>query len=730
MEHEPRPLYILPATFVPDKDVIRFRRLDGNFLDSHKHHELTWKILELAKGRLTTSELAERLADAFPELDQNVITAAIKQLTAAGILVDSIDVFSTFHRYTNNPALFAGRLTPEQAVRHLNSPRLAVQKGPAKKVRPLKESALATLLENRRTTRSFRNTPITLKEIGHILTAGYSIPLRSTPSAGALYPLKIFVIVPRSSKTVKAGYYEYNPETHELVLFHDSIEANHVMYSLNDEPLLGNASAIIIIAGDSKRNQLKYSGRGYRLLLLEAGQAIQNMQLAATEQQLGCLEYGGFHDEGMSRLLSLNQSDDQRVLPLIALGIGKPAAPHKTQHTTTALIQELKHELLGEENAFETMGTTDLKDFWMRYTFIRAGQSDGDHVYIAGGTAPSTDGATLKALAEAYERHVSGAVRIDLEATPDSLTANKKRWLDPRVVAPLTKDHFGKKGPMQAFTNTSVVQWTKGTALRDTSPVWVPIDLVYYPLHAHTWGRKAFAWSSSSGVAAYTDKKTATRKALLELLERHCLMTLWHSQKRPKVIPTHLLPTYWKEQVGLLKKQKRNVHVLDISSGYGEVTVKVVIESDAVYPHYTNGAASSLISFEDALDKAFQEARLTTETVLHSQPEVALTPEDVKTVAGHGEFYAHADHKSKMTWVWQGERVTRPPKPTVTIEELINLLDPVAIELSPPKAPLYVVRVICETLMPIGFGFGNTHHLHASQTSVHPDSLSLPHDFA
>lgn len=731
MASEIYPLYILPATHSTTQDAIRFRQLDGSFLDSKKHQPLVWRILETATGRLTQRELAQKLVNDFPDINNNIIEASIEQLLAAGVLVDSIAVSDILHEYTNNPTRFSRHLSAKMVVSHAKSPRLPVKKGNSVKIKPLETSSLAKLQAKRRTVRTFKEDPLDLEELGHILTATYSLPLHSTPSAGALYPLKIYVIVLQGSKNLVPGYYEYDPETHTLVLFDAILDVHRVMYSLNDEELLGSAPVIITIAADMKRNQFKYGNRGYRLLLLEAGHAAQNLQLAATEQQLGCLEYGGFQDQSLRQLFKLTEQGEQHIAPLITLAVGKVASRPLTKPDRTTLIERLREELIGEGKPFDTIGLADFKTIWLRHVFIRALKEDGSYLYGAGGTSESSQTATLKALAEAYERHTSSQVRVDREATAADLIKEDLDWLDPRAIVPLTDDHFGSNGPMEKFSDTLPLQWVKGKYMEDGGAVWAPIDMVYYPLHAERWKRKALCWSSSSGVAAFSDTDTASLKALLELLERHCLMSLWHTRKKPTVIPTRLLPIAWRERVKYWSEEGKNVHVLDISSGYGEVTLKVIIESTSTYPHYINGAASSLVSFEDALAKAFQEVQIAAETIVKTGNTKQLLPKDVKTVTNHGEYYAQASGRDQISWIWQGTKARKLPQPTTTKSQLIHTLNPAVFTLSTQDAPLVVVRVICEKLLPIGFGFGNTHHLHATvKDSTHPDSLNLPHDFA
>lgn len=75
--------------------------------------------------------------------------------------------------------------------------------------------SLEETLVLRRSVREFKTTPLTKAEIGQLLWAAQGIThergYRSAPSAGALYPLEVYVATPN-------GVFHYKPEGHDLAV--------------------------------------------------------------------------------------------------------------------------------------------------------------------------------------------------------------------------------------------------------------------------------------------------------------------------------------------------------------------------------------------------------------------------------------------------------------------------------------------------------------------------------
>jgi thiazole/oxazole-forming peptide maturase SagD family component len=344
------------------------------------------------------------------------------------------------------------------------------------------------------------------------------------------------------------------------------------------------------------------------------------------------------------------------------------------------------------------------------------------------GTATSAALAQVKALAEAYERYASGLVRVDRVSKAIDLD---EPWLDPRQIVPLTDEQFREMPFLQPFNPDLTWEWVKGQWAVGGQTVWAPVDLVFYPLNNSTFGRKLTHEASSSGVAAYVSFDGAVKRGLVELIERDTIMRNWFQHESPWRIAHDQLPYHWRRRAEYWESQGRAVYVLDFSA-YGAVVVNVVITSPDRFPCFVNGSAASLDSFDEALAKAFHEAEFGLLQALKFSPHRPIRPERVVGPADHAKLYAHPRYLSNLTWLWEGSETSITPQPTAHVDELLARFNAVLVRLSPDNAPLHVVRVLSDQLVPVSFGYAAEHYSHPTIRAdrVHPDSLRLPHYFA
>jgi SagB-type dehydrogenase family enzyme len=72
-----------------------------------------------------------------------------------------------------------------------------------------------------------------------------------------------------------------------------------------------------------QRATAKYGSRGYRMALLEAGHASQNLCLAAQGLGLGSLVYGAYYDDELAALLDID-GVTETVVSVMLLGRDAP----------------------------------------------------------------------------------------------------------------------------------------------------------------------------------------------------------------------------------------------------------------------------------------------------------------------------------------------------------------------------------------------------------------------
>jgi SagB-type dehydrogenase family enzyme len=181
----------------------------------------------------------------------------------------------------------------------------------------LAEATLADVLAQRRSAREFTAEPLTDQQVSDLLWAAQGVTSerggRTAPSAGALYPLEVYVVT-------DDGVLHYVPDGHRAEL-RESATVRTAVGDAVGQDSAKSAPAVVVITGVPGRLEPKYGGRAERYLLLEAGHAAQNLVLAATALGLGGVTIGAFGDDAMARALEL-PAEEQVVY---AIPVGEPA---------------------------------------------------------------------------------------------------------------------------------------------------------------------------------------------------------------------------------------------------------------------------------------------------------------------------------------------------------------------------------------------------------------------
>lgn len=183
--------------------------------------------------------------------------------------------------------------------------------------------SLEECLNRRRSSREFNPEPITLTQISQILWAGQGITRpdggRTSPSAGALYPLEI-ILVAGNILDLDPGIYQYHPEANGLELMLEGDKRDELAVAALDQNCVRNGTAVLVIASFPHRITGKYGQRGHRYLHMESGHAAQNIYLQAAAMGLGTVVVGAFHDTKVRNILQLPENEQ----PLYILPVGYP----------------------------------------------------------------------------------------------------------------------------------------------------------------------------------------------------------------------------------------------------------------------------------------------------------------------------------------------------------------------------------------------------------------------
>ena len=172
--------------------------------------------------------------------------------------------------------------------------------------------SLEKVIAVRRSRRDFLPQSLTLEQIGQLawaaqgqeagsqsrqgraLTGSY----RTAPSAGATYPLELFVVT-------GDGLFHYLPAEHSLEKLTGQDLRADLASSAWGQEFVEAAPLTLVFAAEFSRTTNHYGKRGIRYVYMEAGHAAQNVHLQAEALGLGSVAVGAFDDASVGKVLSL-----------------------------------------------------------------------------------------------------------------------------------------------------------------------------------------------------------------------------------------------------------------------------------------------------------------------------------------------------------------------------------------------------------------------------------------
>src|SRR5205807_6859142 len=100
-----------------------------------------------------------------------------------------------------------------------------------------------------------------------------------------------------SVDSLLSGAYVLEPQTRELTLLRSGAFRSEAAYLCLEQPLLGQAAAVIFLMADINQVTSRLGPRGYRAALLEGGVAGGRLYLAAYSLKLGATGTTFYDDE-------------------------------------------------------------------------------------------------------------------------------------------------------------------------------------------------------------------------------------------------------------------------------------------------------------------------------------------------------------------------------------------------------------------------------------------------
>ena len=184
--------------------------------------------------------------------------------------------------------------------------------------------SLEKAIEQRRTIRSFGHKPIAIQQLSQILWAAQGITGlrafgRAAPSAGALYPLDVYVVMGKNSiEDLDSGVYHYNPRGHSIRKIAGGDRRKDVAIASLRQMWMAKAPVLFVITAEYGRITIKYGNRGIRYAHVEVGHVGQNIFLQCQTLGLSAGIVGAFHDSDVAKIVRANKDHE----PLIIMPVG------------------------------------------------------------------------------------------------------------------------------------------------------------------------------------------------------------------------------------------------------------------------------------------------------------------------------------------------------------------------------------------------------------------------
>lgn len=686
-----RPLQVVPL--LPANEHIQLRA-GSKTITIENHVQAIWALVKFTNGYRSDEEVVG-LAAEDSDMDRTLLQAVMSDLEHLGILVDSRALHDIVMAYGDNPMPFPSDMRISDYVSY----ELDVGWEPIGDRIQL-EPAPSNWPSKRRSCRAYSNESISIAALASVLQRATDRP----PSAGGLYPTRLAVVLNRAVGDLKAGVYHYETRTHSLVPAGDA-SPEETKYALNREDGVHNAPVVIVVSGDMERQTKKYSNRGWRYTLIEAGIAVERLVVAADALGLDSLVFGGYDDRVLSRLLYGDAAS--RVRTIVTVAVGRSTAEPLPDVDLEVLHNHLDELFIGEGRLIESAGSTDLwrqpgdLSFHQVLATLRAADQTNPSPTDArtcGGTGASIVSARAKAIVECIERYASSQLRVD--RTGPAIDVNPD--FDAAPFVPLNPDQIDASPFLMPFDPAVPLEWVRGRDLRNDTDTFVPIDIVYYPLSTLALGRPLLFAANSSGIASHTDPAEAIHRALLELIERHAVLTSWHEQRAPIALPPDALTPYLHNRRKYWRTQGYGLHVLDFSTEAVPVA-GVVIGSSTKFPAFSFGS-SAASNWDDAVVKALHEAELGI-AGHRSLEERPITADMVTSPTEHGLFHAYDPDRTAWNFLRTASTPTNYsiPDRMSTFDAIVEKVRPVAVQIDTPT-PIHTYRVLSPSLFPISFG--------------------------
>ena len=651
---------------------------------------LMQQMVTLCDGTRTQTQIIDSLT---AEWDRDCVTELVDELLRLGLLVDPKYICEDVWRYAMNPSRYARAVSDQEAADLAAKAWDRHKASTARKYYPKSTFSFGCLLEDRCSTRNFSKLPVEVQVIVDMLWAGYGEcrnNKRTVPSAGALYPVVLYLALMRPSSELLSGVYRVSlSQMWSVGLEMISEDVANFQRAFMDPLMAEKAHGAVVIAGSLSNTAEKYGNRSMLYVPLEVGHVAQNIHLAAHCHDLATVEIGGFAEDMLRKACEMSGE----YVPMTTILFGHPS---KEVDTTT-----------GVSDVDWVMPTA--KSYQAPFAIAQARVSAELNEDWSYGRDASPAMALTKAVSEAKEWAACGCV-------PDGLLKARLKdvpnAIDPRAVIRFHESQYKLAGfPLEPFDEEIAYEWVEGKDELTGACKYLLADLVYFPYFGET---PPYLFANSSGVAAHPDRQKAIESSVLELIERDSFMIAYLTRLKYPTISVGSLPQYLQRRILILQQEGFEITIKDHTLDLAPV-VTVFAQNEAL--EYTNCASCSRFEMESAIDHALMEVEASVLARLQNGPSPALTPPEVAMPLHHGALYEQKGYFRRADFMFRGEACLMQESPTSVNNwnGLLHKLQQMDVPLVTTQfflseqyggnGDLHIVRSIIPGLVPMTFGY-------------------------
>ncbi len=687
------PLFNVPAVISSHRTI--FHAFDEKVIVEAPGN-LIRKLVELCDGSITFEEVIQRIKG---EWDEESMRGLIEDMFQKNLLINARNLGEEAWKAIENPMRFPMIIGEKDVVELVRVATERHRSDSDKCPYRAKTSSHGSLIAQRQSTRSFSGAPVPFQSIINMLWSAYGeyatkdgSSHRTSPSAGALYPLLIHVALFTETDKLQPSVYRvcYDSSGNVGLKLASKDVLQFARSFLNPAGILKGIHGVIVISGSFSITGEKYGNRSMLYVPLEAGHAAQNILLEAVEHDVATLEIGGFVDKFLGEAIDLPLG----YRPLTAIAFGEKA---------NALDIVVPKSTLEVEWAIPVAGQY-CPSFAIASARVSA-QRSWSH-----GRDASPIIALTKAVAEAKEWAACGRI-------PDLVRARfgeLESAVDPRDIIKFHPAQYRVKYfPFAPFDENREYAWTKGYEAVTGSKAYILADHVYFPYFPDT---PYYAFANSSGCAAHPDEQTAIETATLELVERDAFMNAYLCKLALPTVEEKTFPGDIRKRIADLQSLGFKVWIKDHSLDCAPVAFVFAQNKELAF---TTCASCASFDIAHAVSHALMEVEASVLSRLQNGPAKPTRPDEVVMPLDHGRLYGQKQYFRNADFlVHCGDRISFGEIGGNVAHSWNELLDRFAykgwrlfvipLHLSDEyggNGDLYIIRSVVPGMVPMTFGY-------------------------